>query len=283
MRILAAVILFTSTALAHDLFLVPVGQGKDRKICVRVGEHFPASQNAMPLNRAGIFQARYGGIQKLADKLQVDEAAKQTCAPLPASAPTGIDSATGSISGIVEITVNPVFIRLAAKDFNGYIEGEGFAKVIAARKQSGQEQSEGRELYSRYAKLILPNAQGVDKPLGHTLEIVPDSPRVGRLGFSKIATEPGIQNLSVRVLFKGKPLVGVRLSAMYAGYHAPKGTDPHALPVNSTTDADGRAILKLDRPGMWYARLIYMEPAMNDPEVDWRSYFATLTFEVPHD
>jgi hypothetical protein len=55
----------------------------------------------------------------------------------------------------------------------------------------------------------------------------------------------------------------------------------HEYPVTTRTDAEGRANLKLDRPGLWYARIIYMEPAQNDPEIDWRSYFSTTTFEVP--
>jgi uncharacterized GH25 family protein len=262
-----ALLLACIPAAAHDLYLVVEGEGAQRKVCARIGEHFPDSMNAMPANRVGKFQARNGKHAETATRLQgaVEEAAKQLCAPLPEK------------TSVVEMTVNPVFIRLAAKDFNGYIEGEGFKSVIAARKVKGAGEAEGRELYSRYAKLLLPDSQGVDEPLGHALEIVPDAPPgIGRLGFSTLASEPGIRRMSLRVLFRGQPLAGVRVSAVYAGAKL----EGHSYPVNAETDAEGRAVLKLDRPGLWYARLIHMVPAENDPEVDWRSYFATLVFTV---
>ncbi|MEO5937350.1 MAG: DUF4198 domain-containing protein, partial [Terriglobales bacterium] len=195
-------------AAAHDLYLVTDGSGAGRKVCARVGEHFPDSMNAMPANRAHLFQARNaGGAQRNSAGAQkitkltgvVEEAAKQLCAPLPGA----------TAADVVEMTVNPMFIRLAAKDFNGYIEGEGFKSVIAARKAKGATEGEGRELYSRYTKLLLPGAgQAGTQPLGHVLEIVPEK--------SPDQVKPG-EMLSVRVMFRGKPLAGVRVSAVYAG------------------------------------------------------------------
>ncbi len=245
-------------AAAHDLYLVTDGAGAQQKVCARVGEHFPASMNAMPANRANVFQAR-SVTGKKATKLTgvVEEAAKQLCAPLPAGA-----------NDLVEMTVNPVFIRLAAKDFNGYIHGEGFKAVIAARQEKAATESEGRELYSRYTKLLLPGGAGATEPMGHVLEIVPEH--------SPDEIKPG-EMLTVRVLFRGKPLAGVQVAAVYAGAKL----EGHAYPVNAETNKDGRAQLKIDRPGLWYARLIHMVPAEGDPEVDWRSFFATMTFSVP--
>jgi type IV secretory pathway protease TraF len=93
---------------------------------------------------------------------------------------------------------------------------------------------------------------------------------LGRIRASLPAEEP----LAVKVLFQALP--DVQVSAFYAGAKL-KG---HSYPVSSRTDPEGRAVLKLDRAGLWYARLIYMRPAQDAPEVDWRSYFATLNFEV---
>lgn len=257
LRIVLAIGLLGASAAAHDLYLVAEGQGAKRKVCARIGEHFPASMNAMPPGRVGAFQVRGGDSKVTKLEGKVEEAAKQTCATLPARA------------DIVEMTVNPNFIRLAAKDFNGYIEGEGFKAVIAERKQSGQMDGEGRELYSRFSKLILPGAgKEAIGPLGHVLEIVPElSPDKVKVGGS----------MPVRVLFRGRPLAGVRIAAVYAGAKL----EGHAFPVNAETDAEGRANLKIDRPGLWYVRLIHMVPSGGDPDYDWRSFFATLTFEVP--
>lgn len=251
-RLVFALLLFALPAAAHDLYLVVDGN----KVCARVGEHFPVSMNAMPANRVHVFAARSS--DKTAKKLTgtVEESAKQLCAPLPAN------------TALVEMTVNPMFIRLAAKDFNGYITGEGFQAVIAARQQKGETEGEGRELYSRYTKLLLPGGKDATEAVGHVLEIVaeksPDQVKAG-------------ESLPVRVMFRGKPLAGVRVSAVYAGAKL----EGHSYPVNAETDKDGRALLKIDRAGLWYARLIHMVPAENDPDVDWRSFFTTMTFEVP--
>jgi hypothetical protein len=51
--------------------------------------------------------------------------------------------------------------------------------------------------------------------------------------------------------------------------------------VVTRTDAEGKATLKLDRGGLWYARLIHMVPAQDDPDYQWRSFFSTMTFTVP--
>lgn len=244
----------TANCVAHDLWLVAETRGGTKRVCARIGEHFPESMNAVTADRVERFQVRTGGgVRALAGAKR----GKQFCAP---GAPQ---------AGVAEMIVAPRYIRLAAEDFNGYIEGEGFKDVIRARKESGKDASEGRELYSRYTKLLLgANGAAASEALGHALEIVPDKDPA-----SLAKDEP----LRVRVLFLGKPLVGVRVSAMYTGAMV-KG---HEFPVTAETDANGRAELKLDRPGLWYARLIHMVEAQGDPEIDWRSFFATLTFEVP--
>jgi hypothetical protein len=236
----------TPFATAHDLYIVRDGDG----ICARVGEHFPASMDAIDPERMERFSVNGQPL-----KPTKDGAAKQTCAPADVN------------TGIVQATVPPRFIRLSGKDFQGYIQDEALHAAIAGRK--GKEGQAGRELYSRYAKTLLgTNGPAATKPLGHVLEIVPET--------DPAALKAG-QPLAVKVMFRGQPLVGVKLSAMYAGAQ----TTGHEYPVSTTTDENGRAVLKLDRPGQWYARLIYMVPSGGDPDYDWRSFFATLVFEVP--
>jgi len=247
---------FTSALSAHDLWLATDLAGARGRVCARIGEHFPVSSNGVTADRVEAFQVRTeGGVEKLKGIAEK----KQFCAPLAKSAGTGV----------AEMTVHPRYIRLEAKDFNGYIEGEGFAAVIDARRKSGKTDAEGRELYSRFAKILIGGAGGLaTRPVGHVLEIVPEKDPA-----TLVASEP----LPVQVLFRGKPLAGVRVSAAYAGAEM-KG---HEFPVGAETDGEGRALLKLDRAGLWYARLIHMVAAQDDPQIEWRSFFATLTFEVP--
>ncbi len=239
---------------AHDLYLVTGVAGARGRVCARIGEHFPASMNAVSADRLERFAVHN---ERGTMELKGRESDKSFCAVLPGAGPA-----------VAEMIVHPRFIKLDAKDFNGYIEGEGFRDVMRAREQSGKTGEIGRELYSRSAKLLVGSGTRATEALGHVLEIVPERDP---------ATLAAGELLAVRVLFRGKPLAGVRVSAAYAGAEM-KG---HEYPVTAETDANGRAALKLDRPGLWYARLIHMTPAQDDPEIDWRSYFATLTFEVP--
>jgi len=251
---LVTVVLLGGSAKAHDLYLVTGIAGAEGKVCARIGEKFPESTGAVTADRLEFFQLRAGGgITPLKGAKQDD----QFCASLPP------DSA-----GVAEIVVHPRFIKLSAEDFNSYIEGEKFSDVYRLRRTTGKTNAEGRELYSRYGKLLM-GALGerATKPVGHILEIIPEK--------DPAELKPG-EPLRVRVLFRGKPLPGAHVGAVYSG----AVLTGHDFPVLAETGQNGWALLKFDRPGLWYARLIHMTPAQGDPEIDWRSYFATLTFSL---
>ena len=247
--------LYVVPTFAHDLYLITGVPGATKQACARIGEDFPKSTNAITADRLNLFQVRPAKGDSVPLKGKVT--GKQFCADLSTSGPA-----------IVEMTVQPRFIRLEAKNFAEYINAEGFKHVIALRSQPELQNEDGRELYSRYSKLLIGElGDAASKPLGHALEIVPEKDPS-----SLTAGEA----LTVTVIFKGKPLPDAQIAAVYSGAKL-KG---HEFPVLTRTDEQGRATLKLDRGGLWYARLIYMEEAQNDPEIDWRSYFATLIFRV---
>ncbi|HYD16648.1 MAG TPA: DUF4198 domain-containing protein [Candidatus Nanoarchaeia archaeon] len=251
MNALLAICLLSAVASAHDLYLITGTADSMEKACAGIGERFPNSDNAVTSDRVERFRFVSGtGSSDLKGKGD----RTYFCAPLPAGQ-----------SGVVEMVIPPRYIRLDAKDFNEYAAAEGFDGPLSLRKQRGQTDSPGREVYSRYSKLLV--GTGADlRPLNHVLEIVPEKdPASLRSG----------ESLPVRVLFRGKPLSGVKVSAMYADAPA-KG---HSFPVSAFTDQQGRAELKLDRPGLWYTRLSHMTPAQ-DPDFEWRSFFATLTFRA---
>lgn len=247
----ALLVLAATPAFTHDLYLVPL---KDGRVCARIGEEFPQSTNGITADRIASFRMAGASTADLKGKEEAKE--KQFCAPLPAG------------SGVVEMTVFPRFIRIPAKDFNSYIHGEQLRQPLAARASAPANEREGRELYSRYVKALVGQSDRATQPVGHTLEIVPQR--------DPATLKPG-EELPVIVLFNGKPLSDVAVFAVYAGAKL----EGHSYPVEAHTGQAGRASLKLDRPGLWYARLIHMVPAQGDPEIDWRSFFATLTFEVP--
>lgn len=247
---LIGAMLLTQFSFAHDLYLT---LEKDQRICAGIGEQFPVSMNAVTADRLTAFNVRKS---KQVSPLKGAVADKQFCASSPMD------------NFIAEIIIQPRFIKLSAKDFGSYIHGEGLKAVEQRRADTGKQDTEGRELYSRYSKLIVGKLGAeASQVLGHSLEIVPKR--------DPSELKPG-EPLQVEVLFKGKPLANAQISAVYAGAKLAG----HEYPVTTRTDDNGMAELKLDRPGLWYARLIYMEPAQNDPDIDWRSYFSTLTFSI---
>jgi uncharacterized GH25 family protein len=255
MRILSLLVLLpllAVSAFSHDLYLVSGTPGAEGKVCAAVGEHFPASMNAITAARIDRWQVIQGS-EKHALK-GAEAPGKQFCAKAPVEEPF-----------ISEMIVYPTFIKLAGKDFTEYTTGEGMKEIVKLR--AGNPDAEGRELYSRYSKLLVGASPANTQPLGHVLEIVPLK--------DPATLKPG-EALEVQVLFRGKPLADVQVAAAYSGAEM-KG---HEFPVVTRTDAEGKAVLKLDRGGLWYARLIHMVPAGHDPDYQWRSFFSTMTFTV---
>ena len=106
--------------------------------------------------------------------------------------------------------------------------------------------------------------------LGYPIEIVPlQNPYALKVG----------DTLQVMVLKDGQPLAGQRLYGSHEGHHIHGEDGAHIEPVATRTDADGRASVTLRQPGRWYLRLINMV-AMDGPDLDYASEWATLTFEM---
>ncbi len=174
----------------------------------------------------------------------------------------------------VTMELRPRFIALSASEFNEYLAHEGLTAVLELRRRMGILDRAAHELYAKYAKVLLivrpPEGDGgpaevVTKPVGLKIEIVPQAvPRRG-------------DDLPIQVLFEGRPVGPLQV---FAGA---EGSGPAAV---FSTDAQGRVRIPLNRPGRWNVRTIHMihlkEPLRwEDRTVEWMSYWATLTMEVP--
>lgn len=116
----------------------------------------------------------------------------------------------------------------------------------------------------------LPRAvAGFDKPLGHRIELVPESNLVTDIG-------PG-RKIAVRLLFDGKPLPGVKVSFIPRGAALAEGTDPTH---ERTTDADGRASYAATT-GTYHLVVAHHPRAEKGDGYDTAHYAATLTVLVP--
>ena len=134
-----------------------------------------------------------------------------------------------------------------------YTEASG--KQVFARLPKNQAQlPDGAKLTasarsSQFSKAVMLHeiSDGQATPaLGHTLEILIES-KPGKLGYS--ADEP----IRAQVLFRGKPLAGVKVSA------ASTSRNPDGIPaVAGETDAEGRVALELVEPGTWLLDVLHL-------------------------
>ena len=125
----------------------------------------------------------------------------------------------------------------------------------------------GRERFRRNAKLLV----GVDdktdrtfaKRTGQRLEIVPLADPFG-IG-------PG-DRLAWQITFDGKPLNNVLLKAWHKD-------GPQVSVVRARTDAVGQVTLAFPFAGSWLLNAVHMVPG-DGVNVDWESYWSSLTFEL---
>jgi uncharacterized GH25 family protein len=161
------------------------------------------------------------------------------------------------------------FVNLEAERFNAYLATEGLDAVIKTRQRRGETATNGRELYSRCAKALVrvgasAGSKGFDRVLGYPLELVP---RTDPYALSPPGT------LRFALTFHGKPAAGVLVVAFTAEQPAQR--------LRARTDARGEVRLRLDRPGRWLVKAVHMvELPDSDPQADWESFWASLTFEL---
>ena len=146
--------------------------------------------------------------------------------------------------------------------------------MLTARQKAGASDKPGKEAYSRCAKALLwvtgdpPAGEASryhhDQPVGLTLEILPE-----QNPYHMEAPAP----LAVQLLYEGQPLAGALVMALN------KSAPNEVQRIRS--GSDGRAGFNLHRGGLWLVKAVHMVPAAAHAPEDWRSYWSSLTFELP--
>jgi len=159
-------------------------------------------------------------------------------------------------------------VTLEGDKFEKYLGEEGLERIIGVRRQRGDGDKPGREVFSRSAKSLViaggGGAQGFDRVLGLTLELVLlKDPR------QRAPNHP----LPVELLYEGKPLEGALVTAMELTHPEKK--------IRARTDWKGQVLLSLGQTGIFLIKAVQMIPAPADADADWESIWASLTFEIP--
>jgi uncharacterized GH25 family protein len=162
------------------------------------------------------------------------------------------------------VETRPRTLTLKPQELDHYLEEVGAAETIGA-EWKGSGLRSWRESYVKLAKaLVRTGSTRADaswgEAVGLELELLP--------GSDPTSLRPG-ERLGVQAVFKGRPLAGLAIGAATRG---------RSLPLQEA-DALGRVSFAIDGPGPWLIRATRLERAKL-PDAEWRSWFATLTFEV---
>ena len=263
LTVAACLLLLPSLASAHDFWIEPSNfrpaSGEIVTAALRVGQKVHGD----PLPR----------IPMLIDRFVL----KGTQGEIPLSGIPGADPA-GSVriaeegDAWIGYQSHPYPVTLEAAKFEEYLRDEGLEGIVTERAKKGQSAAPGRERFYRCAKALLAAPGGkpstkagvFEKPLGFTLELVPrKNPEALRAG----------GELPLALFFRGKPAANVLIVAM--------NRDEPDRRASARTDANGLVKLRLARVGFWLVKAVHMESAPADSGVDWESWWASITFDLP--
>jgi hypothetical protein len=272
---LAAVVAAGTALSAHELFLHPrgffVAPGATITLPVFNGT-FGRSENA-------IARARIDDLSRLGPGGRTAIARDTWTERDPRSTVRVAFDGPGTYVVGVALAAHP--ISLDGTAFDAYLREEGITPILDRRRATHRLGTRARESYAKAAKTIVAvtdasghlapaprdGASAALTPLGYAAEIVPlvDPYRVGVGG-----------TVPVRALVGGRPLAGWTLRA-----GGTIGTSTASIPVQAlTTDADGRADVRLTHDGHWFIAFVHMVEAQRGAAVDYMSQWATLTFGV---
>ncbi len=155
--------------------------------------------------------------------------------------------------------------------FNDYIKVEGLTPALDARTRAGKMNANGRELYSRRAKVLVqvgrssPTDDAIaTRPIGLTLEIVPLRNPYS-LGPDHV--------LPVQILYEGRPLPGALVKLTSLEF------DDRPLRM-ARSDANGRVSFGVPPVGDWLVNVIWTK-AIASRDADFQTTFSSLTFGYP--
>lgn len=242
-------------ALAHDFWLDPTtftpANGQRVAVTLRVGQHFQGDALARDPSQLLQFVAIGAG-------------GERPVAGADGYSPAGVALVGGDELVILAYQSRGAVAELDAQAMQRYVTEEGLAPQLDAR---WRELPVVRDAYSRCAKALLrpagASSRGFDRVVGHPLELVllgdPQSARAGH-------------RLRARLLEDGVAIEGIRVKAI-------SRLDPAAV-LHATTDSQGVASFELARGGAWLLVAVRIEPAPLGSDADYRSRWASLTFEV---
>ena len=162
----------------------------------------------------------------------------------------------------------PSQVVLPADKFHAYLHDEGLDAIVKQREGAGTAATPGRERFRRSAKTLLRVGHTTDdtslRSTGQRIEITPLS--------DPLAAHAG-DTLRFLLTYQGKPHAGVLIKAWHK-------LGRQTTVIRTTTDLQGRFAFTLPFNGVWMLNAVHMVPAADSQDVDWDSYWSSLTFDL---
>ncbi|MFT5138914.1 MAG: hypothetical protein ACI9CB_000543 [Rhodothermales bacterium] len=177
-------------------------------------------------------------------------------------------------TGLGGVAANPDYIALPEIMFSDYLEHEGMTEALAEFNANNTLKTI-RERYTKHAKGIFqvgkPLTDDYKHSLGYKVEIfVEQNPGTVNVG----------DDMTLQVLYEGKPLSNQSVYVSYASREVPENADiPDLSAYTLRTDENGRATFKITQKDKWYIQLIHMQK-IEDEDADYESNWSTITFEI---
>jgi uncharacterized GH25 family protein len=256
--IAAALVLLSlpTPAMAHDTWLLParwqLAPGAAIQLELTSGMGFPALDSAVAADRLTANSLRLAG----KDYSLATSPAPQALQLSAVVAGEGI--------AVAWIASRERTLDLTAQEVEEYLEEIGAGGTIG-RQWVASGRPAWRETYIKLAKTFVrvgdPTGDTTwGQPVGLLLELVPErDPTQVQAG----------DRFGVQLLWRGEPLADLAVIAAAA----------RGRPIEVTTDANGRAMFTMDRPGPWLIKATLIRPSERRPG-EWESQFTTLTLEV---
>lgn len=257
-----SIVLPLAAQTADDFYLMPSKTSSEKvRVSFHNGYSFPQSENTTP-------------IDKLKDVLVFSKTINVEVTNLKDIGTSVEGEARISNKGNLVVTActMPSYVELQAIDFEKYLRQEGLGHVLETPMESGVVPGPltkpVRERFSQYAKSLLLNDSSNDilqRPIGAALEFIPEkNPAFLRRD----------ERLPVRVLWNGKPAVGLQVEASFTTGETGESR------IVGRTDREGRVYVTLGKKGFWRLHTVAMERCRDTRAADFESSRATLTFEI---
>lgn len=171
---------------------------------------------------------------------------------------------------VLGASTRPSMIELSGDTFNLYLREDGIPDALAERRREGQLGARARERYSKHVKAVIQvgrtRTDDYATELGYPAELVPvRNPYDVKVG----------QVLRLKTLVDGNPVANQYV--LFGGRTANGG---RIAQRHARSDSAGVVAIPIRTRGTWYVKFIHMARPANDPEANYESKWATITFQV---